>query len=125
MFRRSIGGLRRGASLGRRILLPAVPSYMPWRLFWAYFVGFALLAASLSIATKIQVRWSGLLFGTMMFLFVAMLHLPGALASPRTGFAWTIVIREMSFAAEAGFLRESRCGSARARQSVSSPWAAC
>ncbi len=75
-----------------------VPSYMPWRLFWAYFVGFALLAASLSIATKIQVRWSGLLFGIMMFLFVAMLHVPRALASPHDRFAWTIVIREMSFA---------------------------
>src|SRR5271169_1065107 len=59
-----------------RSIMPLVPSYMPWRLFWTYFVGFALLAASLSIATKIQVRWSGLLFGMMMFLFVAMVHLP-------------------------------------------------
>jgi len=52
-----------------------VPSYMPWRLFWAYFVGFALLSASLSTATRIQVRWFGLLFGSMMFLFVAMVHI--------------------------------------------------
>ena len=41
-------------------VLPGVPAYMPWRLFIAYFVGVALLAASLSIATKIKVRWSGL-----------------------------------------------------------------
>jgi uncharacterized membrane protein len=75
-----------------------VPSYMPWRLFWAYFVGFALLAASVSIATRIQVRWSGLLFGIMMLLFVAMLHLPRALANPRDRIAWVIVLREMSFA---------------------------
>jgi len=79
-------------------IMLGVPSYMPWRLFIAYFVGFALLAASLSIATKIQVRWSGLLFGSMMVLFVAMIHFPRALASPRDRFAWTIVIREMSFA---------------------------
>src|SRR6201997_3397213 len=65
---------------GIEFVLPLVPSYMPWRLFWAYFVGFALLATSLSIATKIQVRWSGLLFGIMMFLFVAMLIIPGVLA---------------------------------------------
>jgi uncharacterized membrane protein len=83
---------------GVELLMPLVPSYMPWRLLWAYFVGFALLAASLSIATRIQVRWSGLLFGIMMLLFVAMLHIPGALASPRDRFTWTIVIREMSFA---------------------------
>jgi uncharacterized membrane protein len=84
-------------SAAKGIML-GVPSYMPWRLFIAYFVGFALLAASLSIATKIQVRWSGLLFGCMMVLFVAMIHFPRALASPRDRFAWTIVIREMSFA---------------------------
>lgn len=55
-----------------KAVLPGVPSYMPWRLFIAYFVGVALLAASLSIATKTQVRWSGLLFGIMMFSMAAM-----------------------------------------------------
>src|SRR5271170_5128001 len=85
-------------------IMLGVPSYMPWRLFIAYFVGFALLAASLSIATKIQVRWSGLLFGSMMVLFVAMIHFPRALASPRDRIAWTIVIREMSFAGGAWIL---------------------
>ncbi|HUN82374.1 MAG TPA: hypothetical protein VMV81_12795, partial [Phycisphaerae bacterium] len=44
-------------------LLALVPSYMPWRMFWVNFVGFALIAASLSIATRRYVRWSGLLFG--------------------------------------------------------------
>ena len=85
-----------GEHLSGGIPVEAVPSYMPWRMFWVYFVGFALIAASLSIATKIQVRWSGLLFGAMMFLFVAMLHLPGAI---RVGgrIAWTVVIREISF----------------------------
>lgn len=79
-----------------KLMLNAVPSYMPWRLFWVYFVGFALIAASLSIATKIQVRWSGLLFGTMMLLFVAMVHLPLAVSAGGR-FPWTIVVREMLF----------------------------
>ncbi len=78
-------------------VLPIVPKYMPWRLFWAYFFGFALLAASLSIAAKIQVRWSGLLFGIAMFLFVAMLIIPGVLAHPRDRFPLTFVFRESSF----------------------------
>jgi uncharacterized membrane protein len=85
-------------------VLPIVPSYMPWQLFWAYFVGFALLATSLSIATKIQVRWSGLLFGIMMFLFVAMLDPRGVLAHPRDRFVWTLVLRESSFAGGAWIL---------------------
>jgi hypothetical protein len=76
---------------------PMVPSYMPWPLFWGYFFGFALLAASLSIATKILVRWSGLLWGIAMFLFVAMMDIPGALADPKDRFGWTLAIREMAF----------------------------
>src|SRR6202167_6793451 len=74
-----------------------VPKFIPWPLFWTYFVGFALIAASLSIATKIQVHWSGLLFGCMMFLFVAMMDLPGTLADPHNRIIWTLMFRELSF----------------------------
>ncbi|HKV91980.1 MAG TPA: hypothetical protein VJW20_05485 [Candidatus Angelobacter sp.] len=81
-----------------------VPRYMPGRMFWVYFVGCALIAAALSIATKIQVRWSGLLVGIMMLLFVAMLYLPGGLRQihahipwTRSRITWTIVFRESSF----------------------------
>jgi uncharacterized membrane protein len=74
-----------------------VPAYMPWRMFWVYFVGCGLVAASLSIASRIGVRWSGLLFGIMMFLFVAMIHLPGALHDPHNRILVTIVFRESSF----------------------------
>src|SRR5205809_1742739 len=73
---------------GARFIMLSVPSYMPWRLFWAYFVGFALLSASLSIATKTQVRWSSLLFGIMMFLFVAMVHIRRVLSSPGDRLPW-------------------------------------
>ncbi|HTU50169.1 MAG TPA: hypothetical protein VMF56_06225 [Acidobacteriaceae bacterium] len=88
-------------------VLPAVPDYMPWRLFWAYFVGVALVAASLSIATKIQAFWSGLLFGIMMFLFFLMSDLPRVLANPTDRFGWTLAIRELSFAAGGWLLAAS------------------
>ena len=74
-----------------------VPRYMPGRMFWVYFVGCALIAAALSIATRIAVRWSGLLVGTMMLLFVAMLYLPFALRNMQARITWTIVFRESSF----------------------------
>jgi uncharacterized membrane protein len=82
---------------GQQFIIPLVPRYMPWRMFWVYSIGCALLAASLSIATRVAVRWSGLLLGIMMFLFVAMLHFPGALRQPHDRIIWTIVFREMSF----------------------------
>jgi uncharacterized membrane protein len=80
-----------------QFVINIVPDYMPWRLFWAYLVGCGLIAASLSIASKIGVRWSGLLFGIMMFSFVAMIHFPGALRERHNRILWTIVFREMSF----------------------------
>jgi len=77
---------------------------MPGRMFWVYFVGCALIAASLSIATKIGVRWSGLLVGIMMFMFVAMLYLPFALRHMHARITWTIVFREASFGGAAWIL---------------------
>jgi uncharacterized membrane protein len=82
---------------GPQFVKDLVPRYMPGPMFWVYFVGFALIAASLSIAAKIGVRWSGLLVGIMMFMFVAMLYLPSALRHLHARITWTIVFRELSF----------------------------
>jgi uncharacterized membrane protein len=101
-----------------KLMVNAVPPYMPWRLFWIYFVGFALIAASLSIATKIQVQWSGLLFGAMMLLFVAMVHLPGAVAAGGR-LPWTIVVREMSFGGGGWVLAGIAMGGKRDRRGTS------
>ncbi|HEX7284594.1 MAG TPA: hypothetical protein VF532_00335 [Candidatus Angelobacter sp.] len=90
-----------------QFILPLVPKYMPWRMFWVYFIGCALIAAALSIATKIAVRWSGLLFGIMMFMFVGMLYLPFALThlhAKDIRITWTIVLRESSFGGAAWIL---------------------
>src|SRR5262245_8991411 len=81
-----------------------VPRYMPGRMFWVYFVGCALIAASLSIATKIAVRWSGLLVGIMMLMFVGMLYLPFGLKHMDARITWTIVFRESSFGGAAWIL---------------------
>lgn len=91
-------------------LLLRVPSYMPWRPYWVTFVGCALVAAALSLAARVADRWSGLLFGIMMFLFVAMLHLPGAIARPSERIFWTIVVRELSFGGAAWILAATAAG---------------
>src|SRR5262245_1405363 len=88
---------------GPQFVQDLVPAYMPWRMFWVYGVGVALIAASLSLATMIGIRWSGLLCGIMMFLFVAMIHLPGAL-SEHDRVVWVIVFRESSFGGAAWIL---------------------
>lgn len=82
---------------GPQFVRDMVPRYMPWRMFWVYGVGCALIAAAVSIATNVAVRWSGLLVGVMMFLFVAMIYVPGLVRHPDALLTWTIVFRESSF----------------------------
>ena len=89
---------------GPDFIAPLVPAYMPWRMFWVYGIGCALIAAAVSMAADRAVRWSGLLFGLMMLLFVAMLYLPGALRHPNDRMGWTIVCRESSFGGAAWIL---------------------
>lgn len=75
-----------------------VPSFVPWHLFWAYFVGFALIFAALSIVLRIQIAWSGTLLGIMFVLFVAMMDIPGVVADPHNRFSWILALRELAFA---------------------------
>jgi hypothetical protein len=53
----------------------------------------------------------------MMFLFVAMIHFPGALHSHNNRIIWTIVFREMSFSVGGWLLAATAYGrAARTRQ---------
>jgi uncharacterized membrane protein len=91
-----------------KFLMEGVPRYMPFRLFCAYFVGVALLAAALSFSVKKCMRWSAPLLATMFFLFVLMMDLPAAIAQPHNRLLWTLALREIAFGAGAlaltGFL---------------------
>jgi uncharacterized membrane protein len=79
--------------------MQAVPAWMPARLFWAYFVGFALLATALSLTFKRYVRWSTLLLAIMLFIFVASIHIPNVVANPKSRILWTVMLRDSAFAA--------------------------
>jgi uncharacterized membrane protein len=85
-----------------------VPPWMPARLFWAYFVGFALVAASTSIALRNHVRLSASLLALMLFLFVFSMHLPSLAAAPRDRFRWAVALRDLVFALGAWALAETQ-----------------
>ncbi len=86
---------------GARFIMQAVPPWMPGRLFWAYFVGFALLAAAISILVMKYVRLSAMLLGIMIFLFVLLLHVPRVIANPRDRISWAVLLRDLAFAGAA------------------------
>lgn len=74
-----------------------VPAWIPWHLFWAYFVGACFIAASLSLVTRIQARLAASLVALTFFLFVVLMDVPGWLHRPHDRFALTFVLRELSF----------------------------
>ena len=86
-----------------------VPSYMPMRSFWAYFVGCALLAAATSLTVRKFERASSILLGLMFFLFVCMIYLPSTIAHYKSRFAWAYMLRDLSFAAGAWALAGRYC----------------
>ncbi len=78
-----------------------VPSYMPARWFWPYFIGCVLLAAATSLTFRKFVRLSSTLLGLMFFLFVCMIYIRLALRHPQSRFGWTYALRDLSFCAGA------------------------
>jgi uncharacterized membrane protein len=75
-----------------------VPSWMPAHLFWACFIGCALLAAATSLTVRKFVRLSSTMLGLMFFLFVCMIYIRYALAHPKDRFGWAYALRDLSFA---------------------------
>jgi uncharacterized membrane protein len=84
-----------------RAVATLVPSWMPGHLFWTYFVGTALIAASTSIALNKQAQWAAILLAVMLIVFVLLLHVPRIMADPKNAIPWAIALRDVAFSAGA------------------------
>ena len=80
-----------------KIIASLVPAWIPWHLFWAYFVGSCFIAATLSIVTGVQARLAASLLALNFFLFVVLMDAPGWVRHPQNRFALTFALRELSF----------------------------
>jgi len=72
-----------------RFIATLIPAWIPERLFWAYFVGIAFLAASASIATQFQGRLGATLLGAMFLIWVLIVHAPRVAAASHNANEWT------------------------------------
>jgi uncharacterized membrane protein len=61
-----------------------IPSWISNRLFWAYLAGTALLGSGLAITLNIKRQLAATLLGTMIFIWVVILHIPKAIAEHLT-----------------------------------------
>lgn len=74
-----------------------VPAWIPWHIFWAYFVGTCFIAGALSMASRIEAPLAAGLVALTFFLFVVLMDVPGWLQDPRDRIALTLALRELSF----------------------------
>jgi len=62
-----------------------VPKWFVWQSFWSYFGGAALIASGTAILFKIFLKPVAQLLALMLFLWFALLHVPGAVSNPFLG----------------------------------------
>ena len=90
-----------------RDLAPIVPRWLPWHLFWVYFVGAALLAAAISFIVWRHVRWSAALLALLFLIIVITIDLPSLPRHVHDRIFWTLTLRETVFAGGAMVLAAS------------------
>jgi len=73
-----------------------IPVWIPWRTFWACFTGVALIAAAIGIIFKIWDRWAATLLGTMIFLWVILLHTSRLAARPEDFGEWRGIFQALA-----------------------------
>jgi uncharacterized membrane protein len=74
-----------------------VPSWMPAHLFWTYLVGIGLIAAALSITLKKYSKLAAMLLGSMLLLFVILMHIPNIVETHGARLFWAIALRDTAF----------------------------
>lgn len=74
-----------------------VPSWIPWHLFWAYFVGACFIAAAVSMVTRVQTGLAASLVALTFFLFVALMDAPAWAQNLHDRFGAALTLRELSF----------------------------
>ena len=98
-----------------KIIASLVPAWIPWHLFWAYFVGACFIAAALSLVTGIQARLAASLLGLTFFLFVVLMDAPAWARHPENRFGLILMLRELSFSGGALALAASLTQQGRQR----------
>ena len=87
--------------LAASTLASIVPSWLPFHLFFTYLVGVALLAAAVSFSINRFIRWSALLLTVLFVSFVFLIHVPNTIHHWHERLFWTLIARELLFAAGA------------------------
>ena len=78
-----------------------IPTWVPGNYFLAYSTGLALVAAGVSIIVEWMNRWGSMCLGSMILLFIAILHIPAVMANPSDEYQWISLFQALAIGTSA------------------------
>ena len=84
-----------------------IPMWIPFPLFWAYFVGVAFIGAAISIVFNTKLLLAMTSLAVMFFLWALLLHFPRVVINPQQETEWTSAFVALEMGAIALMLRRN------------------
>jgi uncharacterized membrane protein len=100
-----------------------IPAWIPWRVFWACFTGIALIAAAVGIVLKKWDRWAAASLGSMIFLWVILLHTSRVAARPGDAGEWRGIFQALAMSGFAFVLAGTMVGTGKSIEATRSRFA--
>ena len=90
-----------------RFVVDLVPAWIPFHFFWTYFCGAALIAGGIGLVIKRTARIAAALLGSIILIWVLVLHVPRAVADLHSANEWTSVFQALAMSGIAFILASS------------------